>query len=163
MHETYDLSPNLAGPIMGIVVLAKIGEQGAKSDPWLGATFSSGPLRFLYWHSSFIAIGLAVTVNTIVTASIITYIIRSRKTIVKLIGRSSQLQRDQSMYSSVVATLVESAFPAAFFGIAAALIPVVGEINGTMALDMLYYTPKTLWVGFTVRKPKDSRHRSSHC
>jgi len=135
---------------MGIIVLAKIGEQGTKSDPWLGATFPTGPFRSLLVHSPFIAIGLAVSVNVIVTASIVTHIVRSRKTITNLVGRSSQPRRGQRIYSGVVATLVESALPAALFGIAAALIPVAGQINGTMSLDMIYYTPKMLWIGFTV-------------
>ncbi|KAH6905168.1 hypothetical protein BKA70DRAFT_1293628 [Coprinopsis sp. MPI-PUGE-AT-0042] len=135
----------LAGPIMGIVILAKLGELGAKSDPWLAASFPTGPLRFLVWCSPFIAIALAVCVNVIVTTAIVTHIIRSKRNIAKLTGQPPA----QSMYSGVVATLVESAFPAAFFGVTAALIPVVGHANNKMVLDAIYFTPKTLWIAFT--------------
>lgn len=133
---------------MGIVVLAKIGALSANSDPWISASFSGGPLRFLFWYSPFIAIALAVCVNVIATAAIATHIIRSKRSIEKLIGEPPL---GGSMYSGVVSTLVESAFPAAFFGVVAALIPVAGHANDKMVLDMLYFTPKTLWIAFAVR------------
>jgi hypothetical protein len=145
------MSPILAGPVVGIVVLAKIGELGNNSDPWLGASFSQGPLRFLFWYSPFIAIALAVCVNVVVTAAIVTHIIRSKRNIAKLVGQPHA----GSMYSGVVATLVESAFPAAFFGVTASLIPVVGHASEKRVLDVMYFTPKILWIAFAVRVASD--------
>ncbi|KAH6906244.1 hypothetical protein BKA70DRAFT_1289246 [Coprinopsis sp. MPI-PUGE-AT-0042] len=143
----------LTGPVMGIVVLAKVGELGSKSDPWLGASWPLGPFRFLMWNSPLIAISLAVCVNLIVTAAIVIHITLSKRSIRRLVGK---LPSD-SDYTSVVATLVESALPAALFGVFAVLFPVaghVGDLDGNGSLDMISFSFKILWVAFTALAPQ---------
>jgi hypothetical protein len=135
---------------MGIIILAKVGELDAKFNAdRLGASLKAGPLRSLLWNSPLIAIAFAVYVNIVATGSIVIHITTSKRNIKELLGKTPL----NGHYTGVVATLFESALPAAVFGIFAVIFPASGRIGhqeGMGALDMISFSFIITWVAFTV-------------
>lgn len=135
------ITPHLctAGPLIGIVALAKLAALGVKSDPWWSPNF---PNKFLEWHSPWVAIALPIFVNVVVTVAIITKIARTRNRLRNLVGK---LPSD-SVYLGLTATLVESALPSALLGVLTAALSRAGPGN----VERVKFTPIMIWVALTV-------------
>ncbi|KAF6742774.1 hypothetical protein DFP72DRAFT_1021891 [Ephemerocybe angulata] len=136
---------SLTGPIIGIVALGKIASLGVNSDPWWPANFQ-GVTGFLEWQSPWVAVVMPVIVNVFVTAAIIVRIRQSQRYIRKVGGRMLY----DEVYTGLLATLVESAFPSALWGVLAAAFPRVASSKA----ENFVFTPMVLWVALTALSPQ---------